>query len=92
MSHDLEGLPPHLVAALKSPAGTTVDDIRARFPELGSPAATAGRDAEFRRRFEDASYYWHRSHSWSQMPPHVREQIADQVRADMVWEAAGGHG
>ncbi|WP_083862640.1 hypothetical protein [Gordonia soli] len=89
MSSELEGLPPHIIAALRAPEGTTPDEIRAQFPELQEQTPRIDPN-EYRSRVEDAYYRWQQQNSWVHLPDDVSRRLADQVRSDMEWEVRGG--
>ncbi|RPA06213.1 hypothetical protein EEB19_10150 [Gordonia sp. OPL2] len=84
--------PPHIVAALRAPEGTTVEEIYARFPDAAPkqyPAETMQPppdDADFRARYQDAVDDWHSRNGWKAMPHHIALQLAEQIRTDIVWE------
>ena len=81
-------LPPHIMAALRSPEGTTAEDIYRQFPDA-RPAHTLPRidHDELNARLHDAYDDWHRHHGWHiDIPPETREQLAQQVRDELAWE------
>lgn len=84
--------PPHIIAALRAPEGTTVEEIYARFPDAAptkhtaKSAQTPPDDADFRARYQDAVDDWHDRNGWKAMPHHVAQQLAEQIRTDIVWE------
>lgn len=80
MSIELEGLSPLIVEALKSPPGTTPEELAKEFPELDSEKAD---EDEFQRRYADARYAWHQRNSWEQMPEEVDRDIVEQIRAEL---------
>ncbi|MCM3897575.1 hypothetical protein [Gordonia sputi] len=81
MPDELNGLPPHIIAALKAPQGTTVEDFLEAHPRTPTQ-----HDAEFVARLEEACFEWHSRNSWLTMPYEVRDELAKQVRFDMEWE------
>lgn len=87
MSSELEGLKPHIIAALKSPPGTTLKDLAARFPELDREKRL---EEEFRRRYDDAIFDWQHHNGWKQAPYDVAQDIAEQVRHEIEYEVRTG--
>jgi hypothetical protein len=88
MSTREPSFPPHIMAALRSPEGTTVEDIYRQFPDTRPASTPPPVDrSELNARLHDAHDDWHRRNGWHiDMPPEVNEQLAQQIRDDLLWE------
>lgn len=88
--------PPHIIAALRAPEGTTVEEIYARYPEAvpvqhaAKTVQSSADDADFRARYQDALDDWHGRNGWQRMPNQIAQQLAEQIRTDIAWER-GSH-
>ncbi|WP_155976888.1 hypothetical protein [Nocardia sp. 348MFTsu5.1] len=80
--------PPHIMAALRSPQGTTAEDIYRQFPHARPTYTPPPIDhTELNARLHDAHDDWHRRHGWHiDMPQNIKEQLAQQIRDDLIWE------
>lgn len=87
MPTELEGLKPHIVAALKSPPGTTLKDLATWFPEIDRDERL---EQEFRRRYDDALFDWQHHAGWKQPPYEVTQEIAAHVRYEIEYEVRSG--
>ena len=77
------------MAALRSPEGTTAEDIYRQFPHARPTYTRPPIDhTEFNDRLHDAHDDWHRRHGWHiDMPRNeYKEQLAQQIRDDLAWE------
>lgn len=80
MSSRFEGLSPIVVAASKSPQGTTLEELRAKFAKPEDRLTPFV--AEVRARLSDARYEWSRVNGkWS-----IPDGVADRLRGDVLWE------
>ena len=85
MSQELDGLPDYLIAALKAPEGTSVDDVLVQFPHAGEDQQPR-EHPEFAARYDDARFEWQRINGWGPIPKAIAQRLADQVRSDIAWE------
>lgn len=87
MESQFEGLSPIVVAALKSPKGTTLEELRARFPEAASARSSAAKGsaeafkAEFRCRIDEALFEWSKRNSWK-----VPDDVVHELREEVLWQ------
>lgn len=83
-------LPSFVIAALRSPPGTTTEEIYAQFPDATSTGSTAAQMdsdvADFRVRYQDALEDWYDRSGGKQMPEAIADELGEQVRADIAWE------
>ncbi|WP_232718565.1 hypothetical protein [Gordonia metallireducens] len=87
MTDELKRLKPRIVAALKSPPGTTLEDLAGLFPELDREERF---EEEFRNRYNDAIFDWQHSNGWKQAPYEVAQEIAEQIRHEMEYQIRSG--
>ncbi|WP_245548395.1 hypothetical protein [Gordonia araii] len=79
VSKELEGLSPMIVAALRAPEGTTVEEIRAQFAKAEDRMSPF--KAEFRARLDEARFEWSRVNGWT-----IPDDVAERLRGDVLWE------
>ncbi|WP_124248305.1 hypothetical protein [Gordonia sp. X0973] len=84
MSSEFEGLSPIVIAALKSPKSTTLEELRARFPDVATSRSSASNpsfDAELRSRMDEALFEWRRRNTLS-----VPDDVIKKLREEVLWE------
>lgn len=82
---DINKLPPHVRAALTSPITPTPADDAKTHDERKLRL-----QGVFRQRLQDACDDWHESNSWIHMPDHIKRDLADRIRTQLLDEIHAG--
>ncbi|NNG96374.1 hypothetical protein [Gordonia araii] len=79
MAKEMEGFSPIVIAALKSPEGTTVEELRAKFTKPEDRMSSI--EVEFRARLDEARFEWSRVNGWT-----IPDDVSERLRGDVLWE------